>query len=487
MKKKILWMIAAILLCGASVMLTSCSKDDDNNGGSAPQEKAKYTIMFYGCGGGDVDVMLEGAFNSILNAVIESKGQVRFMVMYSMSKDDTKYKKINPNFDPNVFWGELGMTYRYEMCDETFKDFTEKNGQQLYRERLKYKPASEVKLYEKATLMEYIEWCKKTAPAENYILIPCNHGGGFDLDTEVTRGIMYDDTHKGMGLSVKSIAAALKETNTHLKAIYWYGCLMGQLEVLTETAPYCDYQFTSTHVARVNEDHPVSLIKALTASPNDFEQAALKQRQYLETSFLYAFKNAKDKDENLNPENCDFGCWRSDKIAAINAQVKEMGELITSNYTEQKGGVDAASMSVYVYEWQYPHVDVLDYADNLALYMDENAQTQAKAKDVAENLRKAIEAANVYRINGVFRKYKGTDVKTLRGTFSLGISLYTKEDDDYQKHAANFKSSAFDQATGWSKWLDMNTVSVMPETIEELLNPVNNSDVELWWLDDDEE
>jgi hypothetical protein len=33
----------------------------------------------------------------------------------------------------------------------------------------------------------------------------------------------------------------------------------------------------------------------------------------------------------------------------------------------------------------------------------------------------------------------------------------------------------------------MNTVSVMPETIEELLNPVNNSDVELWWLDDDEE
>ena len=164
-----------------------------------------------------------------------------------------------------------------------------------------------------------------------------------------------------------------------------------------------------------------------------------------------------------------------------------MGELMTSNYTELKGGVDAASMSVYVYEWQYPHVDVLDYADNLALYMDEDAQTQAKAKAIAENLRNAIEAANVYRINGVFRKYKGTDVTTRRGTFSLGISLYTKEDDDYQKYAANFKSSAFDQATGWNKWLDLNTVSVMPKTIEELPNPVNNSDVELWWLDDDEE
>ncbi len=490
MKRNFLRMLLVGAIALVGVAMTSCSKDDSTGGGGGDQ-KAKYTVMLYGCGGSDVDMMLENILDPILKEVSKSNNQVRFMVMYSMSKNGDKYKPYAKNGSTDIFNGEYGMTYRYEISAATFSDFTEANSKQLYRERLKYKKASEVNLYEKATLKEYIEWCKKTAPAENYILIPCNHGGGFDLETEVMRGIIYDDNHGGTGVSVKTIAAALKETNTHLKAIYWYGCLMGQLEVLTETAPYCDYQFTSTHVARVNEDHPVGLVKAINDYPNDFEQAAKKQRQYLETSFLDPFKNAKDKDGKPDPENCDFGCWRSDKIAAINAQVKKLGELLTSNYSteEQKADVDAASRNVYVYEWEYPHVDVLDYVDNLAYYMDGD-DAKAKAKAIAEDMNKAINDAIVqnYRISGVYRKYAdGKLVTTTRGTFSLGISLYTKSDEAYQKHAANFKSSAFDQATSWSNWLDKNAVTVMPASIDELMNPVNNSSVQLWWLEEDEE
>lgn len=497
MKKvtKLLMFASILAVCGIG-LLTSCSKDEDNEqtgqsqGNNNNVQKAEYTIMFYGCGGGDVDIMLEGALQPLWDEVSKSNGQIRFMVMYSMSKNGDKYAQYATNGNTDIFLGEYGMTYRYEICDKSFLGFTDDNMKQLYRERLKYKPASQVKLYEKATLKEYIEWCKNTAPAENYILLPCNHGGGFDLDTEVTRGIMYDDNHNGKGMSVKTIAAALKETNTHLKAIYWYGCLMGQLEVLTETAPYCDYQFSSSHVARVNPNHTVSLVKGLNASLNDFEKAARVQGQELEKTFHDSFKKAKDNEGNNNPENCDFACWRSDKIAGINAQVKKLGELITSNYSteEQKEGINTASQNVYVYEWAYPHIDVLDYADNIVRYIwgDEASDRAVK---IADDLSKAIQAANVYRINGTHRTYADDNLVTpLRGTFSLGISIYDKnQDSDYYKYSANYKSSAFDQATNWSKWLDMNKITVMPRKIEDLPNPCNNSSMQLYWLEDDEE
>lgn len=488
MKGSILRLLLVGIIGLMGFAMTSCSNIDSNVASdSIVEPKAKYTIMFYGCGGGNVDAMLDYALDPLLKEVRNSNGQVRFMVMYSMSKDDTQYKSYaEEDGNTDFFLGEYGMTYRYELCENTFSDSTEAYIKQLYRERLKYKPASEVKLYEKATLEEFIQWCKQTAPAENYILMLSDHGGGFDLDTEVTRGIMYDDNHDGVGLSVKSIAAALQETNTHLKAIYWYGCLMGQLEVLTETAPYCDYQFTSTHVARVNPDHPVSLIKGLNASPNDFEQAAMVQGQELEKSFHHYFEIAEDENGNLNPENCDFGCWRSAKIADINAQVKKLAELLTSNYSTeaQQKGIDNASQSVYVYEWQCPHVDVLDYADYIALYImgdDANAQ----AEKIADDLSKAIQAANVYRINGTHRVYgDGELVTPVRGTFSLGISLYDKnQDKQYMRYSANFKDSAFDQATKWSTWLDMNNITVMPEKIEDLKNPCNHSSMILYWLD----
>ena len=399
-----------------------------------------------------------------------------------MSKDDTKYKKINPNFDPNVFWGELGMTYRYEMCDETFKDFTEKNGQQLYRERLKYKPASEVKLYEKATLMEYIEWCKKTAPAENYILIPCNHGGGFDLDTEVTRGIMYDDNHKGMGLSVKSIAAALKETNTHLKAIYWCGCMMGQMEVLTELAPYCDYQFCSSHVSRAIESLIYDIINAINSSPDDFEKAAQIDGQYKEAGYNEYFLNVKKvKNQNESPnENCDWACWRSNKLADINAQMKKLATLVCDYYGKddtRTPQIDAAMAKTYVLEYDSYSVDALDFAVNLAERLDEGKN--ATANQIVTDLESALNAAKIYRLSYAnIVNSKGEKIVPKKGYFSLGVSVYPYNDPIWVNYGQNYKANAFDKATGWSKYLDMNTIGIN----ESDTNPANNSDYELGYL-----
>ena len=315
-----------------------------------------------------------------------------------------------------------------------------------------------------------------------------NHGGGFDLDQEVasTRSIVYDDNHNSTGLSSKTIAAALKETG-NVKAIYWYGCLMGQLEVLTELAPYCDYQFASAHVARINNLHILGLINAINASPDNFEAAIEKQHKAIE-SVNSDFLNVEDDDDPnvTHNENCDFGCWRSDKLADINTQVKALAALLESNYATAEADINTATSKVYLFEKDCTYADLLDFANQVAANLTDT-QLKTQAQTIAADMKKAYAAATVYRFNGVnLISADGYYVAPVnseeKNEFSLGISIYAKDESTYKKYVANYKASAFEAATGWSKWLDVNTTEVDPE-----INPCNDSSWETFWLEDDDD
>lgn len=486
MKKNFLkFVLIAFVGMVMGVTFVSCSSDnnDNNNGGGTvtPQDwskkKAKYTIMFYGCGGGDVDSQLESSFSGIVKSLNVPNNQVRFTVMYSMSKDDSKYRQAN---ETTNYLGDWGVTYRYELSPST--DLTRSG----YRSKYKYKNASEVYLNEPATIAEYIEWVKRTAPAENYILMPVNHGGGFDIDNEslpASRAICYDDNHDQEAVSCKAFAEALKQTNTHLKAVYWFGCLMGQLEVLNELAPHCDFQFCSSHVSRAIPHITYNIIRAINQSPDDFEKAAkIDETMFLSKdldygyNYLQYFQNIEDTKQKgvYHNENCDWGCWRSDKLAPINEQVKKMATLVTENYQTDKEAIDLVTKSVYSYEYDANYVDVLDYVSKLAVSLQ--GDKAEKAKQIAIDLAAALKAANVYRISGVQRySADAQPICPVTNFFSLGISIYKKDAKDYINYGQVYKETAFDKATGWSKFFDMNTVSVFHSET----NPCNNSSWEL--------
>ena len=394
-----------------------------------------------------------------------------------MSKTGEHYS----DYEKNQMFGEWGKCYRYELTDKT--DFT-KEGYKQYI----YKNASEVPMYKQSTLVEFINWVKKNVPAENYIFIPTDHGGGFDLDHEtLTKAIIYDDNHNLKGLSCKTVAAAFKETDTHLKAILWFGCLMGQLEVLTEVAPICDYQFASSHVSRTVMEVVSDLIEGINTYPDDFEKAAKLQKDKLEKIYIECFKDIPDeKDASiLHQENCDFSCWRSNKIAGINDEVKKLAGFLVKYYkTDEKDNIDMATHQVYLFEKDGSYADLLDIPYNL----QKNIKGEAAFKEVGtllESLTKAINDARVTAIVGANRVDKGgVCILPEHKAFSIGISIYSKEKDEpYQKYGANYISSAFNAATQWSNWLDINQASVM-DGIN--LNPCNDSIWELYWLVDPE-
>lgn len=437
----------------------------------------KYTIMFYGSGGGNVDGMLEFGIEEYLKAMNVGNKDVRFAVQWNMSKTGEAYS----DYEKKQLVGEWGKCYRYELTDKT--DLT-KEGYKKYI----YKNASEVPMYKQSTLVEYINWVKKNVPAENYIFVPTDHGGGFDLDHEtLTKAIIYDDNHNLKGLSCKTVKAAFQETNTHLKAIVWFGCLMGQIEVLTETAPICDYQFASSHVSRTIMQVVSYLIEGINTYPDDFEKAAKLHKEKLEDIYVQCFQNIPDeKDASiLHQENCDFSCWRSNKIAGINAEVKKLASFLVKNYkTDEKDNIDMATHQVYLFEKDNAYADLLD----IPYALRKNIKGEAALKEVDElikSLTKAIDDARITAIVGANRTDAGgVCILPEHHAYSIGISMYSKElDKSYKDYGASYTSSAFNAATQWSRWIDVNQTSVMDG---KNLNPCNDSIWELYWLVDPE-
>ena len=473
-----LLLIGAIGLVGFA--MASCSKDDSNDdaGGKGADQKAKYTIMFYGCAGGNLDYWLLEAMPEIITSLKVPHNKVRFAVMYNSSKDASMYAK-DANTD---FISDWATCYRFELTPQT--DLTKEG----FRAKYKYKNASEVPLYKTATIVEYINWVKQNVPAENYILMPMNHGGGLDLSEEITRGIGYDTNHQGpnkhiYGIGERAFVDALKQTNTHLKAIYWCGCLMGQLEVLTQLAPYCDYQFCSSHVSRTIPSLFYNIIDAINVEPDNFEKAALVDYELHKKTYNKYFINVPDNDNSgkTHNENCDWGCWRSDKLAGINAQVKKLATLLTDNYGDntKMPQIDNATAKTYVLQYDTYFADVLDYAVNLAERLDDGQN--ATANQIVTDMEKALNDAKVYRLDGInVVNSKGEKIAPKKGYFSLGISIYSSGDEIWEAYGANYKANDFDKATGWSKFLDMNTVGV----VEGDTNPANRSIWDLGYLED---
>lgn len=130
------------VLIGLSVALAmstiSCNKDNSTDV-PANTTPAKYTIMFYGSGGGNVDNMLEGGVKDYLKAMGIGNKDVRFAVQWNMSKTDGAYT----DYKKQQMIGEWGKCYRYELTEKT--DLT-KEGYKQYI----YKNASEVPMYKQS-------------------------------------------------------------------------------------------------------------------------------------------------------------------------------------------------------------------------------------------------------------------------------------------------------------------------------------------------
>ena len=122
------------------------------------------------------------------------------------------------------------------------------------------------------TLYDYISWAYESFPADRYVLILWDHGGGS------ATGVCFDETANDDYLSIHEINDALYEyaeynPNFRLDIIGFDACLMATYEAAAHMRYYADYMVASEELEPGNGWYYSGWLEALSGNPGMDNQA----------------------------------------------------------------------------------------------------------------------------------------------------------------------------------------------------------------------
>lgn len=442
-----------LVLMFTALLLASCVKKEYITIESTPEEpkdESTYTIMMYGCGGGDLDYFMATNIQEALltgsTDRVKFTGQIKFSQAFQQYKDE----------------GAAG-TQRFIVGSEPISWYWPE-------EEL----SSDLALYDPQTLTNFINWSKEKCPADEYILLLWNHGGAWapydDGGVEPvlgSRGVIYDDVMDGQpGLSLNALVEGIQKSGTKMKMIYYDACLMGMVEILSELTDCADYVLGASHITPGMGGDYDSLIYNLNNSTN-FEQAIenysketmahwngsgmpldlmlvdlSKMDQLLSvvkdfsTILAEVGKIANEKKEDIENENEDIDI--NDAFLTLIFQ----GAINSIYWYDSSIVADDAGLTFR----PYPYFDLLNFAEVLAA-TNYPSTYNSKFISIASRLNRAFNEAIVFK--ALSNNLYGMNL-------SMGVAI--TDATVWNKYGWNqaYPSLKFDQATGWSNWVSEN-------------------------------
>ena len=129
----------------------------------------------------------------------------------------------------------------------------------------------EVNMGDPQTLADFIVWAVKNYPAEHYILILWDHGGGWRNEVkEPIKGVCWDDTdndHLTLPELEKALADAEAQTGVKLDVVGFDACLMGMIEVLHQIRDHASIAIASEEVELAPGWPYEAILSDLTSNP----------------------------------------------------------------------------------------------------------------------------------------------------------------------------------------------------------------------------
>ncbi|MBR5761678.1 MAG: hypothetical protein IK018_08785 [Lachnospiraceae bacterium] len=279
-----------------------------------------------------------------------------------------------------------------------------------------------------ATLSEFIDFSKKTYPAERYIFLFWNHGGG------PVYGFGYDEWQgEDDSLTIDEMASAFAaNSDVHFDIIGMDCCIMASMETCYALAPYCKY-------ALLSEDFESGLGWSYTGWMKDFEE-----NPGISTTLLGKYIIDSIISDNENDSNGDSACMGLFNVATSSSlydawkawAYKNETELLKNNYSKKhkaKGRSHGMDIWDYFSSWISDDSDVTlsDYYISDVLAMVENIDN---ISDEAKALTAALKASVAY--------YGHTsDKNELTG---LAVSLPYGDDYFYDKLCDVYGQIGFD-------------------------------------------
>ncbi len=116
-------------------------------------------------------------------------------------------------------------------------------------------------MVEPDTLTDFIQYCKSEFPADRYMLVLWDHGGGS------LTGYGYDEVFQDGSMSLDEINTALKGGGVKFDFIGFDACLMATLETALVTEQYADYMIASEAVEPGTGWYYTNWLSSLSADP----------------------------------------------------------------------------------------------------------------------------------------------------------------------------------------------------------------------------
>lgn len=316
-------MMLLMVAMASMTALTACHKDDEVEAPEPAPQPAKpttYTIMLYGCGGGNLDEYLD----------------------YNLNQLDAHGKTDRVNFTALV---KFSACYQSEVATQGTRRFT------LTSEGLKNEKTFDTnyRLDNPAHLTQFIKDSQEKMPADKYILIFWNHGQEFGLNDELpetkdytegtdSRSILFDDNTDDASLSVYEIEKGIKDAGLKMDLIYMDLCNYGMAEVYYQLKDCARYMMATPAPTPCVSGNYAELLEDL--QKNDSLTDAIKE--YVPNCMKY-WKTANDEveDEYLQMDLECYDLSYMDEFASyLKGAMGEFSDLVDKTAEDQKLNYD---------------------------------------------------------------------------------------------------------------------------------------------------
>jgi hypothetical protein len=437
------------------------------NEGAPPQQKKEWTVLCYIDGHNDLEPY---ATYSMLD--LESAGSNQDVTVLAelgrISQEKLKEISIQLGrpYEPTNVDGDWSGVRRYAvMKDDPANPEAVRQINSPIVEDLGEKDMSDPR-----TLKDFLAWGIKNYPANHYLVVLMDHGGGW-------RGAFTDDATAGGNhiMTTPQIAQAFKETQkeTGVKpdVVDMVACLMGSGEVAYELKDQAMFLSGSEEIATTDAFMYSSVIEHIQGNvareghlcPKDLARFLVEH--YVDKPNAYVTKSSMDLS----------------KMDALKDSINTLAAALTATDTKPEAIRDAVNDAQnfsrnYYLEYYSHYRDLYSVAEQLASSPE---ITDARVRESAESVMRSVRDAVVKKITSPYSREevmetgaspdgreKVTIMKVSEGNYDAeGISLYAPTQKAYTESSSNMKRYGELQLardTGWDEFLIRNNQQAEP-------------------------
>ncbi len=273
-----------------------------------------------------------------------------------------------------------------------------------------------------ATLAEFIQYCAKNYPANRYMLVLWDHGGGS------LSGYGYDEYFPSDSMTLDEMDAALEEGGVQFDIIGFDACLMSTLETAVVCQRYGDYMIASEATEPGVGWYYTDWLSSLCENPSISSVALGKE-------IIDDFSSACKRDAASSKATLallDLAELSGTLPADFNRFSTSITSLIDANEYASVSRARANTRDFSVSS-QINQIDLIQFAENLGT---------SEGKALSQTLQSAIKyhraSTNVTNANGVSIFFPYTSTKGMK----TALSTYEKIglDADYGRCIQSFAS-----------------------------------------------